>query len=68
MSRSSLGSTKAGIGHARRGRCRKSFTYRGDSNYDSLLKHVDVTIATRGYESQIPGWVNAARDTRQQKP
>ena len=27
------------------------------------MKHVDVTVATRSFESQIPGWVNAARDT-----
>lgn len=40
-----------------------SFTYRGDGNYAGLLKHVDVTVATRGFESQIPGWVSAARDT-----
>lgn len=41
----------------------KSFTYRGDGNYDGLLKHVDVTVATRSFESQIPGWVIAARHT-----
>ncbi len=40
-----------------------SFTYRGDGDYAGLLKHVDVTVATRGFESQIPGWVSAARDT-----
>ncbi|MDQ1316102.1 MAG: hypothetical protein QG662_2211, partial [Pseudomonadota bacterium] len=41
----------------------KSFTYRGAGNYDGLLKHVDVTVATRSFESQIPGWVEAARNT-----
>lgn len=40
-----------------------SFTYRGDGNITGLLKHVDVTVAARGFESQIPGWVSAARDT-----
>lgn len=40
-----------------------SFTYRGDGDYTGLLKHVDVTVATRGFESHIPGWVSAARDT-----
>jgi hypothetical protein len=40
-----------------------SFTYRGDGNYTGLLKHADVTAATRGFESHIPGWVSAARDT-----
>ena len=40
-----------------------SFTYRGDGDYTGLLKRVDVTVATRSFESQIPGWVSAARDT-----
>lgn len=40
-----------------------SFTYRGDGDYTGLLKHVDVTVAIRCFESQIPGWVSAARDT-----
>ena len=41
----------------------KSFTYKGDGNYGGLLKHVDVTVSTRSFESQIPGWVEAARNT-----
>lgn len=41
----------------------KSFIYRGDGNYAGLLKQVDVTNATRTYESQVSTWVGAARDT-----
>ena len=41
----------------------KSFTYKGDGNYAGLLKHVDVTVSTRNFESLIPGWIAAARDT-----
>jgi hypothetical protein len=40
-----------------------SFTYLGDGDYTGLLKHVDVTVATRSFEPQIAGWVNAARET-----
>lgn len=41
----------------------KSFTYKGDGNFNGLLRHVDVTVSTRSFESQIPGWVEAARNT-----
>lgn len=41
----------------------KTFTYKGDGNYAGLLKHVDVTVSTRGTEALIPGWIEFARDT-----
>lgn len=41
----------------------KSFTYKGDGNYEGLLKHVDVTTTTRSFEQHIPEWVATARQT-----
>ncbi len=41
----------------------KSFAYKGDGNYEGLLKQVDVTATTRSFEQHIPGWVEAARQT-----
>jgi hypothetical protein len=43
----------------------KSFTYKGDGNYEGLLKHVDVTATTRSFEQHVPGWVEAARQALQ---
>lgn len=41
----------------------KTFVYPGDGNYNGLLKHVDVTDATRRALRHIPFWVQAAKFT-----
>ncbi len=40
-----------------------TFVYQGDGNYAGLLKQVDVSVTASKLESEIPGWIHAARQT-----
>ena len=40
-----------------------TFVYQGDGNYAGLLKHVDVSVTACELDSEVPGWINAARQT-----
>ena len=40
-----------------------TFVYAGDNNYQNLFRHVSVDEQIAGMKSELPQWMNAARET-----
>lgn len=40
-----------------------AFVYAGDDNYQNLFKHVDISEQIAGMKSEVPQWMDAARET-----
>ena len=40
-----------------------TFVYAGDNNYQNLYKHVDVSKQIAGMKTELPQWMNSAKET-----